>query len=285
MNEDSVRFLQTCFEATDISVLEKALHECQGDVDMAIDYILTQIALDDEPIAVSIDTPNLSIDDKLACLVGVFDIDERVAMGTLQHCRFDLDKAIEQLSLADSRSAEASGSVSRSKQRPSSNMHPPTTISTSSNNLTSIMSRPVQTPAEQLVSLPSTSTTRSYAQTASELRQIASDLISERNERYHRAAQAYKRGGQFGGGIAAYYSEQGHALNQRAQDVNMVAARKLVEAQRPIARSNSGGDDESRYWIDLHGVRVAEALVIVSEELSGWYQRETSMSQKSIIAF
>lgn len=82
---------------------------------------------------------------------------------------------------------------------------------------------------------------------------------------YQRAQESARRGGRYAGAVAAFYAQRAHAFTERARSADMSAADRLVQEQRPLGR---------RYWVDLHGVYVKEAMVIVERELSQWERKE-----------
>ncbi|KAI7899897.1 uncharacterized protein BX663DRAFT_519860 [Cokeromyces recurvatus] len=101
-----------------------------------------------------------------------------------------------------------------------------------------------------------------------ECRNIAMELIMERNELFRKAAAAYRQAKNKGpgeGGIAFYYSDTARQLDSRARDWNMKAARATVREHRLKQK-----DD---HLLDLHGLTVAEAQVVVREGLNQWYSR------------
>ncbi|KAI8981893.1 hypothetical protein BDF20DRAFT_863806 [Mycotypha africana] len=99
-------------------------------------------------------------------------------------------------------------------------------------------------------------------------RDIAMQLILERNELFKKAAAAYraaKNKGPGEGGIAFYYSDTARQLDAQAKDWNMRAARATVRRHRVKEM-----DD---HLLDLHGLTVAEAQVLTREGLNQWYSR------------
>lgn len=68
-----------------------------------------------------------------------------------------------------------------------------------------------------------------------ECREIAMQLIMERNELFRKAAHAYRQAKNKGpgeGGVAFYYSDNARQLDSRAKDWNMRAARATVRSHR-----------------------------------------------------
>ncbi|CAO3654446.1 unnamed protein product [Mucor fragilis] len=109
-----------------------------------------------------------------------------------------------------------------------------------------------------------------------ECRDIAMQLIMERNELFRKAAAAYRQAKNKGpgeGGIAFFYSDNARQIDSRAKDWNMRAARATVRGHR--LRQN---DD---HLLDLHGLTIAEAQVLVREGLNQWYSRSQMQSCKS----
>ncbi|KAI8077444.1 hypothetical protein BDF21DRAFT_494350 [Thamnidium elegans] len=108
-----------------------------------------------------------------------------------------------------------------------------------------------------------------------ECRDIAMQLIMERNELFRKAAAAYRQAKNKGpgeGGIAFYYSDNARQIDSRAKDWNMRAARATVRNHR--IRHN---DD---HLLDLHGLTVAEAQVLVQEGVTQWWSRSQMQSSR-----
>ncbi|EPB81178.1 hypothetical protein HMPREF1544_12114 [Mucor circinelloides 1006PhL] len=108
-----------------------------------------------------------------------------------------------------------------------------------------------------------------------ECRDIAMQLIMERNELFRKAAAAYRQAKNKGpgeGGIAFFYSDNARQIDSRAKDWNMRAARASVRGHR--LRQN---DD---HLLDLHGLTVAEAQVLVREGVNQWYSRSQMQSSR-----
>ncbi|KAI8382973.1 hypothetical protein BD560DRAFT_385670 [Blakeslea trispora] len=108
-----------------------------------------------------------------------------------------------------------------------------------------------------------------------ECRDMAMQLILERNELFRKAAAAYraaKNKGPGEGGIAFFYSDEARQLDTRAKDWNMRAARATVRRQR--LKQN---DD---HLLDLHGLTVAEVQVLVTEGVTQWYSRSQMQSAR-----
>ncbi|KAI9346665.1 hypothetical protein BD770DRAFT_328044 [Pilaira anomala] len=100
-----------------------------------------------------------------------------------------------------------------------------------------------------------------------ECREIAMQLIMERNELFRKAAHAYRQAKNKGpgeGGVAFYYSDNARQLDSRAKDWNMRAARAT-------------NDD---HLLDLHGLTVAEAQVLVREGVTQWWSRSQMQSSR-----
>ncbi|CEP15530.1 hypothetical protein [Parasitella parasitica] len=108
-----------------------------------------------------------------------------------------------------------------------------------------------------------------------ECRDIAMQLIIERNTLFRKAAAAYqhaKNKGPGEGGIAFFYSDNARQLDSRAKDWNMRAARATVRGHR--LRQN---DD---HLLDLHGLTVVEAQAVVREGVNQWYSRSQMQSSR-----
>jgi hypothetical protein len=110
-----------------------------------------------------------------------------------------------------------------------------------------------------------------------ECRNIAMQLIMERNELFRKAAAAYRQAKNKGpgeGGIAFFYSDNARQIDSKAKDWNMRAARATIRGQR--MKQN---DD---HLLDLHGLTVAEAQVLVKEGVTQWYSRSQMQSCKCL---
>ncbi|KAI8086868.1 uncharacterized protein B0P05DRAFT_595093 [Gilbertella persicaria] len=108
-----------------------------------------------------------------------------------------------------------------------------------------------------------------------ECRDVAMQLILERNELFRKAAAAYraaKNKGPGEGGVAFFYSDTARQLDSQAKDWNMRAARATVRRQR--IKQN---DD---HLLDLHGLTVAEAQILVTEGVTQWYSRSQMQSAR-----
>ncbi|CAO3652599.1 unnamed protein product [Cunninghamella echinulata] len=110
---------------------------------------------------------------------------------------------------------------------------------------------------------------QSYTDDDPELcRMVAMDLILNRNELFQKAADSYrqarnkKTGEQ---GIAFFYSDEARQLDMKAKEWNMRAARAYIREKRLVQ------DDD--HLIDLHGLTVQEAQVLVKEGLTQWWSR------------
>jgi hypothetical protein len=108
-----------------------------------------------------------------------------------------------------------------------------------------------------------------------ECRDIAMQLIMERNELFRKAAAAYRQAKNKGpgeSGIAFFYSDNARQIDSKAKDWNMRAARATIRGHR--IKQN---DD---HLLDLHGLTVAEAQVLVKEGVTQWYSRSQMQSCK-----
>ncbi|KAG1378892.1 hypothetical protein G6F61_005435 [Rhizopus arrhizus] len=110
-----------------------------------------------------------------------------------------------------------------------------------------------------------------------ECRDIAMQLIMERNELYRKAAAAYRKARNKGpeGGVAFYYSDIAREIDSKAKDWNMRAARATVRQHR--LRQN---DD---HLLDLHGLTIAEARVVLMEGVTQWWSRSQMQSARRLI--
>ncbi|KAI9481557.1 MAG: hypothetical protein EXX96DRAFT_618487 [Benjaminiella poitrasii] len=108
-----------------------------------------------------------------------------------------------------------------------------------------------------------------------ECRNIAMELIIERNELFRKAATAYRQARNKGsgeGGIAFYYSDTARQIDSKARDWNMRAARATVRGHRLRQK-----DD---HLLDLHGLTVAEAQAVVKEGVNQWFSRSQVQSAR-----
>ncbi|KAI9484664.1 hypothetical protein BDB00DRAFT_885193 [Zychaea mexicana] len=99
-------------------------------------------------------------------------------------------------------------------------------------------------------------------------RDNAIELITHRNALFRKAAEAYRRTKNKGpgeGGIAFYYSNEARQLDDRAKNWNLRAARALVRDQRIR--------EQDDHLVDLHGLTVAEAQVLLKEAVNQWWSR------------
>ncbi|EEB06875.2 SMR domain-containing protein [Schizosaccharomyces japonicus yFS275] len=101
--------------------------------------------------------------------------------------------------------------------------------------------------------------------------QMADEYRARRNEAYRNASRAYREGKSqhLFGGAATYYSEQGREYNEKAEKWHSYALKKISDCAEP-------------YFLDLHGVTVPDAKVIVREALAGWWAREAGHSFDTI---
>ncbi|KAI8370394.1 uncharacterized protein BYT42DRAFT_86996 [Radiomyces spectabilis] len=109
-------------------------------------------------------------------------------------------------------------------------------------------------------------------------RDIAWELIMQRNELYRKAAASYqraknKRSGE--SGVAFFYSQEARECDEKAKHWNMRAARSFVRQER--LRKN---DD---HLLDLHGLTVAEAQVLIKEGVSQWWSRSQMQAARRAI--
>ncbi|CAG8527346.1 15767_t:CDS:2 [Racocetra persica] len=92
------------------------------------------------------------------------------------------------------------------------------------------------------------------------------ECMKKRNEAFKKAANAFQKskGSRNGeGGIAFHYSTEGRNFDAEMKKWNLRAARSIVRRQ-----SKKNGDAN---LLDLHGLRVDEALAVVKEKLDEWY--------------
>ncbi|KAI9247848.1 hypothetical protein BY458DRAFT_446048 [Sporodiniella umbellata] len=110
-----------------------------------------------------------------------------------------------------------------------------------------------------------------------ECRDIAMQLIMERNELYRKAAASYRKSRNKGpeGGVAFYYSEVAREIDTKAKEWNMKAARATIRQHR--LRYN---DD---HLLDLHGLTIAEARVVLSEGVNQWWSRSHMQSARRLV--
>lgn len=94
-----------------------------------------------------------------------------------------------------------------------------------------------------------------------ELRLIAQEHLANRNEMYHKAANAFQRGGLTGRGSAAYLSEEGRRISIQMELANERAAQAILA--RNVANHQGHPD-----VIDLHGLTAREAKAALEEYVS-----------------
>ncbi|KAG9295751.1 hypothetical protein G9A89_008979 [Geosiphon pyriformis] len=98
-------------------------------------------------------------------------------------------------------------------------------------------------------------------------REKARQYMEKRNEAFGKAmasfnkARGHRKDGE--GGIASYYSNEGHRFDSQMKTWNLRAARSSVKRHR-----DASGDHN---LLDLHGLSVKEALTVVKEGLEQWY--------------
>jgi hypothetical protein len=255
-NEEALSFLRLAFPDAPFDDLQEALTTCENDVDKSIDWLLTKQALNnDEPFV------NVSEDDAMACLIDLFpDTDERILHQTWteSQCRFDV--TLDQLSQATRRRTEleASKSTPAKKVQRSHGRH----VVHSTTSMTSHRPIPLETESRS-DSIPATKTVLPPF-SSEDLRARAQSILEARSTEFARATQAYKRGGKYGASIAGYYAAQARDMTDQLTQIDLMTAKRQVEELR-------GG---RKYFLDLHGVKVKEALMIVEEEMSAWYRQE-----------
>jgi hypothetical protein len=108
-------------------------------------------------------------------------------------------------------------------------------------------------------------------------RDMAMELILERNELFKKAASAYRQAKNKGpgeGGVAFYYSDTARQIDEQAKDWNLRAARATVRSHRIKQQ-----DD---HLLDLHGLTVAEAQTVIKEGVTQWYSRSQMQAGKKI---
>ncbi|KAF9932901.1 hypothetical protein FBU30_007060 [Linnemannia zychae] len=106
-------------------------------------------------------------------------------------------------------------------------------------------------------------------------RQQAGALLNQRNELFRKAAKAYqasKGKGAGMGGIAAYYADEGKKLDAQGKQWHMRAARAVVQQHR-LANNDPN-------LVDLHGLTVSEAQVVVREAVTQWFSRSTMQASR-----
>ncbi|CAG8434105.1 4728_t:CDS:2 [Ambispora gerdemannii] len=101
----------------------------------------------------------------------------------------------------------------------------------------------------------------------------ATELMAKRNEAYRKAAVAFRKAkGRNGeGGIAFFYSDEGREYDSQMQQWNLRATRSLIKRDSEANRDH--------VLLDLHGLTVAEAVLVVNEGLAQWYSK--GMNQRS----
>lgn len=274
-NDDAMlkaKFLQTCFPDMDIEYLSMELSEASGDVDKAMDMILSRISINEEFEKVDLQRENDLIernqgiarkDESLATLISIFeDLDGAFLNETLKKCDFSVEKTIDYISTKLN-----NGDLHQKKksQRSFKKQIIPIIPEASKKAQSSDMEDD-----KRILDVSGTGNMRKSNLSAALLQEKAASYFEKRNTQFHKASTAYKRGGPYGGAIAAYYADVGQHLNQKAHETKLQAAKQIVLENRdqkfPL--------EHPRWVVDLHNVSVKEAITIVEEELYSWYDSE-----------
>ena len=104
---------------------------------------------------------------------------------------------------------------------------------------------------------------------------MALELLLERNEFFRKAAASYQRSKnktEGEGGVAFYYAEEARKLDAKARELNMRAAKAFVHKKQM--------QQNDEYLLDLHGLTVAEAQVIIQEAVTQWWSRSQIQLRK-----
>lgn len=111
--------------------------------------------------------------------------------------------------------------------------------------------------------------------TAAECRARAAEYAERRDTAFRQAAAAYQRSksDSLQGGTAMHYAEIGRGYDARMRSFNMRAAH-LSASQK------SGGDKTD---LDLHGLSVHEALVVVKQGVNAWYSGTRMLESGSLV--
>ncbi|CCG81182.1 FAD binding domain protein [Taphrina deformans PYCC 5710] len=111
--------------------------------------------------------------------------------------------------------------------------------------------------------------------TASQCREMAAECASRRDAAFRQAAAAHQKskGDGLHGGTAMYYADVGRDHDARMRAWNMKAAQLSS-----VARSGHADD------LDLHGLSVHEALVVVRDGLAQWYSRTRMLESGTLVS-
>lgn len=105
------------------------------------------------------------------------------------------------------------------------------------------------------------------ALSGSELRQMANDLQASRIGYFKRAASTFQGTNLTAVGTAQYLSDQGHSMSSAVERLHRMAAQKcLVEKNAGLSGASA---------LDLHGLRVAEAVEVTEAFLAHHRQRRS----------
>ncbi|PVU92482.1 hypothetical protein BB561_003780 [Smittium simulii] len=98
--------------------------------------------------------------------------------------------------------------------------------------------------------------------------------LEKRNQYFEKSVNSYskRRNIGMGTGISAFYSEQGRSCDDN------VKLWRIREAYGIIEKSKKAVND--KYFIDLHGLRLAEAVMIIRNELKLWYTNQVELYKK-----
>ncbi|KAK4050246.1 hypothetical protein OIV83_003567 [Microbotryomycetes sp. JL201] len=119
-------------------------------------------------------------------------------------------------------------------------------------------------------------TSSTYDQTAYSVRECATmeaDYSQRREEAIRNAMRHFQRGGTAQRGAAYYWAEQGRELDAKRRVWAERHARALVR-ERQVARGSfvgTGNGPNARETVDLHGLTLHHAQLVVKDALNLWY--------------
>lgn len=103
----------------------------------------------------------------------------------------------------------------------------------------------------------------------SELRTEAFNLSSERDSFFQKASEAF-RSGPYGPATAAFYSEQGHILNERIRSLHQRAAACILYSNNNCLKKYNSNE----ILIDFHGLHVDEVQILTRKLLTFWFDEK-----------
>jgi hypothetical protein len=93
------------------------------------------------------------------------------------------------------------------------------------------------------------------------------DYAEKRNEAFRKASESYSSS-KYGKAAAGMYAELGRLYSEKLEKAN------LINAKQVLAENRMNSEDKDFNVLDLHGIKVKEALKILKEELERWVDRK-----------